>query len=85
MIRTLENGFHQRWASNLTRDLARERQAYLAAQAIGDTDTAAVIVGEAIDLVREVESAAEVISRIASGAEILLGTFQMGAARPLGR
>lgn len=68
MIRTLENGFHQRWAANPTQDPARERQAYLAAQAIGDTDMAAVIVGEAIDLVHEVESAAEVISRIASEA-----------------
>lgn len=58
MVRTLENGFYRRWASDtelLERDLSRQRQAYLAAQAGGDIDTAAVIVGEAIDLVHEVE------------------------------
>lgn len=84
MIRTLENGFYRRWTSDpalLGRDLSRQRQAYLAAQARGDIDTAAVIVGEAIDLVHEIESAAAVVSRIASEAEGRLGEFQTGAAR----
>lgn len=83
-IRTLENGFYRRWASNpalLERDISRQRQAYLAAQASGDMDTAAVIVGEVIDLVHEVESAAEVVSRIVDEAEDRLTKFQTGAAR----
>jgi nitronate monooxygenase len=82
MIRTLENGFYRRWASGpqlLKQSLPRQRQAYLTAQASGDIDTAAVIVGEAIDLVHEVESAGAVVSRIANEAEDRLREFQMGA------
>jgi nitronate monooxygenase len=83
-IRTLENRSYHRWASDpeaLERDLPRQRQAYLTAQARGDIDTAAVIVGEGIDLVHEVERAAAVVSRIANEAEDRLRGSQRGAVR----
>jgi nitronate monooxygenase len=79
MIRTLENAFYRRWASDqerLEREMPRQREAYLAAQAIGDVDTAAVIVGEAIDLVHEIESAVPIVSRISSEAKACLSSAQ---------
>ena len=42
------------------------------ARAAGDFDTAAVIAGEAVDLIADIPSAAEVIERIAREAEALL-------------
>lgn len=83
-IRTLENAFFHRWTGQpelLAQDAERHRPAYLAAQAAGDTDTAAVIVGKAVDLVRGVDSAAAILVRIAEGAEIRLRF----AHRSLGR
>ena len=83
MVRTLENGFYNRWASDpemLERDISRQRQIYLAAQIRGDVDTAAVIVGEAIDLVHKVESAATVVARIASEAQSRLRQAHTDAA-----
>jgi nitronate monooxygenase len=75
MIRTLENDFSRRWAfspGQLAGDLPRQRQTYLAAQAVGDFETAAVIVGEAVDLVHQVEGAAATVLRISREAEACL-------------
>jgi nitronate monooxygenase len=71
-IRTLENDFTRRWGPALE-ELARFRDvqaaAYRVAQAAGDTRTAAVIVGEAVDLVREIAPAAEIVGRMTRIAE----------------
>ncbi|HEV7369360.1 nitronate monooxygenase [Arenibaculum sp.] len=83
-IRTLENAFYRRWASRpdlLAQDISRQRQAYQAAQAAGDVDTAAVIVGEAVDLVRAQEGAAAVVRRIAEEAEARLGSARLWLER----
>jgi nitronate monooxygenase len=80
MIRTLDNAFYHRWVSDpewLERDISGQRQEYLAAQATGDVETAAVIVGEAIDLVHEIESAAAVVFRIANEVEACLSAVHL--------
>jgi nitronate monooxygenase len=53
---------------------SEERAAYAKAASEGDTDTAAVIVGEAIGMVRAVEPAAQIASRIAGDARRLLSS-----------
>jgi nitronate monooxygenase len=87
MIRTLENRFYRRWVCDpegLRRDLRRQRQAYLDAQASGDVDTAPVIVGEAIDLVHQVQRAAAVVSRIAKSAEACFNSVRVNSVQAPG-
>jgi hypothetical protein len=48
---------------------------YLRAQNNGDTDTAAVIVGEAVDLLHQIESASAVIARMTDEAMAHLSGF----------
>ncbi len=78
-IRTLENDFTRRWGPALE-ELSRYREsqaaAYRVAQAAGDTRTAAVIVGEAVDLVREIAPAAEIVGRMAQAAEATIRQLQ---------
>jgi nitronate monooxygenase len=74
-IRTLENAFSRRWSGDvdgLKRDLERQSKAYAAAQEAGDMDTAAVIIGEAVDLVRASESARDIVQRMTVEAEARL-------------
>lgn len=71
-IRTLRNSFTERWSSDpagLTSNLAQERERFLAAREAGQTDIAAVIVGEAVDLVREVLPAADIVRTMVGQAE----------------
>ncbi|BCH25026.1 nitronate monooxygenase [Mesorhizobium sp. L-8-3] len=67
-LRARRNAFHERWRSDPTGIGPDERARYARAAAAGDTDTAAVIVGEAVDLVREALPAAAIIARIADNA-----------------
>ena len=72
-LRTLRNAFSERWAgaeAGLAGDAVRQR--YAAAVAEGDVATAAVIVGEAVDLVTRREPAAAIVERIAKEAGALL-------------
>jgi nitronate monooxygenase len=74
-IRTLENNFTRQWSRDLDglrRNAAIEQPKYSKAREAGDIDVAAVIVGEAVDLVRGDENASEIVTRIASQAESLL-------------
>ena len=74
-IRTLRNAFYDRWVSRqeeLAQELDAHQRAYALAQRRGDVDTAAVIVGEAIDLVGGVRSAGEVIEAMTRQAAALL-------------
>jgi nitronate monooxygenase len=73
-IRTLENDFTRRWRNEpgaLRADPA-EIDRYAAARDAGDFATAAVIAGEAADLVRAVEPAVDILSRMVGEAEALL-------------
>jgi len=78
-IRTLKNAFTDRWGNDidgLTRNIAEERPRYMEARDAGDTAAAAVIVGEAVDLVRADEAAADIVARIVSQAEARLRSAQ---------
>ncbi len=59
-MRTMRNSFTQRWSKDidgLVRNLAGEKVRFEIARAADDTDIAAVIVGEAADLIRGIEPA----------------------------
>ena len=74
-IRTLENAFSRRWAADLAglkARLAEEQRRYAAARDASDFDTAAVIAGEAADLVRSVRLAADILSNMVEQAAALL-------------
>jgi nitronate monooxygenase len=76
-IRTLKNSFTERWSRDLDglhRNASVEQPKYAEAREAGDTDVAAVIVGEAVDLVHGDEIASDIIARMASEAEMLLRT-----------
>jgi nitronate monooxygenase len=71
-IRTLRNSFTERWSrdpAGLTANLAGERERFLAARDAGETDIAPVIVGEGVDLVREVLPAADIVRNMVGQAE----------------
>jgi nitronate monooxygenase len=54
-LRTMRNSFSHRWSTDLeglTQNLAQEQDRFKTASLAGDIDVAAVIVGEAVDLVR---------------------------------
>ncbi|MBI3451399.1 MAG: nitronate monooxygenase [Rhodospirillales bacterium] len=74
-VRTLENAFSRRWGADLggLRDkLAAEQRRYAEAREAGDFSTAAVIAGEAADLVRSVRPAAAIMADMVDGAAALL-------------
>ena len=73
--RVLANGFTERWRGReveLLQKQAEEAARYDAARAAGDFDTAAVIAGEAVDLIGDIPPAGEIVERIATEAEALL-------------
>lgn len=83
-LRTLRNDFVDRWQGReaaLRQVAAAEARRYSAAQQTGDFATAAVIAGEAADLIRDVPAAGEIVRRIAAEAERLV---QGGALEDLG-
>jgi len=71
-LRTMRNAFTRRWSADedgLMQNLAEEQARFEAASAAGDTDVAAVIVGEATDLIRAIEPAQDTLHRMISQAE----------------
>ena len=73
--RAIRNRFLERWhgrESELTAALETERAAYQAASREGDYDTAVVWAGEAVDLIKSVDSAAALVARISAEAEARL-------------
>jgi nitronate monooxygenase len=75
--RALRNRFMERWdgrESDLAVALESERAAYQTAARKGDYDTAVVWAGEAVDLIKSVESAAALVARISAEAEAQLRT-----------
>lgn len=75
-LRTLRNAYSDRWIGDtdtLQQNAAQEEVRYAEAAAEGDTDIAAVIVGEGVDMVRGSESAEKIVNRTVRQAEDLLG------------
>jgi nitronate monooxygenase len=73
--RALRNRFMVRWDSRdseLAAALETESAAYQAASREGDYDSAVVWAGEAVDLIREIESAGALVERISAEAEARL-------------
>jgi nitronate monooxygenase len=73
--RALRNRFMERWdgrENDLAAALETERSAYQAAARGGDYDTAVVWAGEAVDLIKSVDSAAALVARISAEAETQL-------------
>lgn len=73
--RVLRNSFSERWRGREAELLQRqddEAPRYAKARAENDFDTAAVIAGEAVDLITEILPAAEVIESMVTQAESLL-------------
>ena len=73
--RVLANSFTERWRGrelDLLQRQAEEAARYDAARAAGDFDTAAVIAGEAVDLIGDIPPAGEIVERVATEAEALL-------------
>src|SRR6056297_370743 len=71
-LRTLRNTFTRQWSgdiASLRENLAQEQTRFNAASAAGDTDVAAVIVGEAADLIRTQETAQAILHGMISQAE----------------
>jgi nitronate monooxygenase len=73
--RVVQNSFSERWRGReveLLQQQAEEAVRYDAARAAGDFDTAALIVGEGVDLIGDIPPAAEIVERVAREAEALL-------------
>jgi nitronate monooxygenase len=73
--RVLQNAFSERWRGRETELLqhqAAEAARYAEARAAGDFDTAAVIAGEAVDLVSDIPPAGDVVERMVAEAGTLL-------------
>jgi nitronate monooxygenase len=73
-LRARRNAFHDRWAPRPGAMGAEDRAAYALAASAGDTETVAVIVGEAVDQVRTSEPAAKIAARIAGEARRLIAS-----------
>jgi nitronate monooxygenase len=75
--RVLRNDFSERWRgreAELLQNQDEEAARYAEARAANDFDIAAVIAGEAVDLISDIPSAAEVVGRIVAEAASLLTT-----------
>lgn len=81
-LRTLRNDFYRRFARGPTTIDESAMITFQAAMAAGDTDTAAVMVGEAVDLVRRIEPAGSILARLVTEAERLLEAAPGLATRP---
>lgn len=84
-LRARRNAFHGRWAEAPGAMTQDDRAAYAAGAMKGDPATAAVIVGEAVDLVKCGEPAAAIATRIAGEARhILSGAEERLWPEPIG-
>jgi nitronate monooxygenase len=86
--RVLRNEFTERWQgreTELLRHRHEEAPRYAAARAAGDFDVAAVIAGEAVDLIGDIPPAAEIVGRMVHEAATLLASasnrFQVTSER----
>ncbi len=71
-LRTMRNAFTRQWSADidgLTQNLAAEKERFEASRTADDSDVAAVIVGEAADLIRSREPAQTTLHRMISQAE----------------
>jgi len=71
----LRNSFSEKWRgreAELLQHQDEEADRYAAARAKGDFDTAAVIAGEAVDLITDIPPASEIVRRMVAEATGLL-------------
>ena len=82
--RVLRNEFSEKWRgreAELMQHQAKEAARYDAARNEGDFDTAAVIAGEAVDMISDIPPAKEVVDRMVREASALLaGSNRFGVA-----
>src|SRR3954451_20209529 len=73
--RVLRNEFSERWRGREAELMQHPEEAerYAKARSEGDFDTAAVIAGEAVDLIGDIPPAGEIVERITREAETLIG------------
>lgn len=73
--RVLRNEFSERWRGREAELMQHPEEAerYAKARSEGDFDTAAVIAGEAVDMISDIPPAAEIVERITREAETLIG------------
>ena len=73
--RVLRNEFSERWRGREAELMQHPEEAdrYAKARSEGDFDTAAVIAGEAVDLISDIPPAGEIVERITREAETLIG------------
>jgi nitronate monooxygenase len=73
--RVLRNSFSENWRgreAELLQHQDEEADSYAAARTNGDFDTAAVIAGEAVDLITDIPPASEIVRRMVTEAAGLL-------------
>jgi nitronate monooxygenase len=83
--RCLINDHARRWMGReveMMQNLAAVTAEYAAAKAVGNFDIAAVIAGEAVGLIHDVPPAAEIVERISSEADQILGGRRNFQAAP---
>jgi nitronate monooxygenase len=84
--RAIRNTFMQDWDGrdgDLTVALVTERERYRAAVRGADYDTAVIWAGEALDLIKRVESAATLVQRISAEAERQISRTAKLVAEPV--
>lgn len=81
--RVLRNDFSERWRGREVELMQHQEEAtrYAEARAAADFDTAAVIAGEAVDLITDIPPAAEIVERMVTEA----GSLLAGASQLLSR
>lgn len=80
--RVMRNAHAEKWfgrEAELTQTIETEAPRYAAARAAGDFDTAAVIAGESLGLIRDLPGAADIVTRTVAQAESLLQKGAQGA------
>lgn len=73
--RAIKNGFYNRWhgrESELAANVGQERVLYERAVEEADTDTRVIFAGEALDLIRDIRPAADIVRSMAAEADGLL-------------
>lgn len=76
MLRARTNQFHDKWSHVPEGIDAAEREVFAQAVEAGDPDVIPVIVGEGVDQINAIESAADVFFRLSNAARDLLATAQ---------
>lgn len=75
-LRALRNGFYERFHQSSAQQIQTEQENYAQAAAKGDFETAAVIVGEAVDQITAICPAAEILEDVVTSAQARLRSIR---------